>query len=107
MLLNGFSRSLLAFSLTATVGLTSQPLCSASACKGLDEAACREDTSCNWISSYTTKNGNTVSAYCRKAGSKAKQGQSLQEGKGSQSDPDDRADAGAKTKTRVLEERNG
>jgi hypothetical protein len=59
------------------------------------------------VSGYTTKNGSTVSAYCRSTGSKAKRDQQLKGEQDSQPDPDDRADAGANTITRILEERNG
>jgi hypothetical protein len=107
MSLKGFSQSLFTYFLTPALVLTALPTYAASTCKGLDEAACKQSASCNWVSSYTTKNGNTVSAYCRSAGSKARQGQHLQEGKGSQSDHNDRANAGANTITRILEERNG
>ncbi len=103
MLLKGFSRSLYTYSLITVLGLASAPAFSASACKGLDEASCKQNASCSWISSYTTKNGNTISAYCRSTGSKPKQGLNLKEEKGQSPS----ADAGATTTTRILEERNG
>ncbi len=103
MLLNGFSRSLFIYSLVTVLGLASAPAFSASACKGLDEANCKQNSSCSWIASYTTKNGNTISAYCRSAGNKAKQGLNLKEEKGLSPS----ADAGAAPKKRILEERNG
>jgi hypothetical protein len=103
MLLKGFSRSLYTYSLVTALGLTTAPAFSASACKGLDEASCKQDSSCSWISSYTTKNGNTVSAYCRSTDSKAKQGLNSKQNK----DQSPSANAGTTTKMRILEERNG
>jgi hypothetical protein len=107
MSLKGFSRSQHTFFLATALGLAALPIYSASTCKGLDEAACKQSASCSWVSGYTTKKGNTISAYCRSTGSKEKQGQNLQQEKGMQSDPNDRADAGANTIMRILEERNG
>jgi hypothetical protein len=105
MSLNGFSRSLFTFFLASVLGLAVLPAYSSSNCKGLDEAVCKQSTACNWISGYTTKSGNTVSAYCRSAGSKAKQG--MKQEKDSQLDSNDRANTSAKTDMRILEERNG
>ncbi len=107
MKLNGFSRSLFSLSLVTTLSLSSFAVNAESACKGLEEAACKQSTSCNWISGYTTKNGNAVSAYCRSAGNKQKQGQNSGQEKGSQAGANDRADSGAIQNTPILEERNG
>ena len=59
----------------AATGLISfsQLSSAAGACKGLQQDACSSENSCSWIKSYTTKNGKTISAYCRnksKPGSK-------------------------------------
>ena len=37
----------------------------ASACKGLEKAACESNTSCTWVDGYTRKDGAKVSAYCK------------------------------------------
>ena len=37
----------------------------ASQCKGMNQKACSADSACSWISSYKTKTGNQVAAYCR------------------------------------------
>jgi hypothetical protein len=107
MKLKGLSRSLLPLSIASTLVLTSFTASAASACKGLDEAACQQETACKWISGYTTKNGNAISAYCRSAGNKQKQGQNMKQESGSQSGTNERADSGTVRMSGVLEERNG
>ena len=37
----------------------------ASACKGLDQAACTGNTTCTWIAATKRKDGKDVKAYCR------------------------------------------
>ena len=106
MVLNGFGRYLPVFSLVSVLGL-SFPAHSASPCKGLEESACKDNASCTWVSGYTTKNGNAVSAYCRKSGSKSKQSQNSMEEDGTRSGAGDRALSGADIKAIELEEKNG
>lgn len=44
-----------------------------SACKGLDEAACKaKEKECNWIGEITTKAGKTRKAHCRSKPKSAK-----------------------------------
>ena len=69
MSINGFNRTLLSFALISSISI---PAVAASQCKGLEASACQENQACTWVSAYTTKNGNTVSAYCRAASGKAK-----------------------------------
>jgi hypothetical protein len=106
MLLNGFGRFLPVFSLVFVLGFPF-PTHSASACKGLEESACNGNASCIWVSGYTTKNGNTVSAYCRRAGSQQKQSLNSLEENGMQLGADNRALSGADKQVRKLEEKNG
>jgi hypothetical protein len=103
MLLKGFSRSLTFLLFVITLGLFAQPAHSDTVCKGLEESACRDNQACTWISSYTTGNGNTISAYCRKSGAKSKQDQNLEGESGTQSSANDRT-AGAITIAKKLEE---
>lgn len=107
MSLNGFGKSLLTLSLVSTLAIAAPSAYSASACKGLDESACHQTPSCSWVSGYKTKNGNSVSAYCRSTGSKAKQGLNSKEEKGKQSSATDRAASGVQTIAINLEEKNG
>jgi hypothetical protein len=69
MNINGFNRAFLSFALASTIPFTAN---AASQCKGMEASACQESQDCTWVSSYTTKHGNTVSAYCRAASGKAK-----------------------------------
>ncbi len=107
MSLNGFSHSILSLTLASALGLSALQAHAASACKGLDEATCKDSAACIWIASYTTKNGNTVSAYCRSSGSKAKQDANVEEQRQNLPGSNDRADGGMKRPTGLLEERNG
>lgn len=43
----------------------------ATQCKGLEKTPCAAKTTCHWIDSYTTKNGNKVDGYCRSSAKKA------------------------------------
>jgi hypothetical protein len=65
----GIKRTLLSFAIFSTLSLTAE---AASQCKGMEASACQQNEDCTWVSSYTTKHGNTVSAYCRAASGKAK-----------------------------------
>jgi hypothetical protein len=69
MNINGFNRTFLSFALASTISFSAN---AASQCKGMEASACQENQDCTWVSSYTTKHGNTVSAYCRAASGKAK-----------------------------------
>lgn len=54
------------------IGLTqSNAASAASACKGLESAACDASSSCSWVEGYTRKDGRAVKSFCRaKASSK-------------------------------------
>ena len=104
MSLKGFSRSLIPYFTLAALGAVSAPPASASDCKGLDEGGCKGRSSCSWISSYTTKNGNTVAAYCRSAGGKTRQDQNSRHGE--QGKPSN-TDARTPSDTGFVEEKNG
>jgi hypothetical protein len=106
MLLNGFGRFLPVFSCVSLLVL-SFPAHSDSSCKGLEESACKGNASCTWVSGYTTKNGNTVSAYCRKAGGQSKQSHNSMEEDGMQSGADIRTLSGVLIKAITLEENSG
>jgi hypothetical protein len=46
-------------------------LYAASACKGIEKAACEKKTECAWVAPYTRKDGVKVSGHCRaKSGGK-------------------------------------
>jgi len=51
-----------------------KPKAAASACKGLDEGACKGNTDCNWIvpTKVDPKTGKADKAYCRKVAGVAK-----------------------------------
>jgi len=53
--------------LLAATGLLSisQFSFAAATCKGMQQDACSSENSCSWVNSYTTKNGKTITAYCR------------------------------------------
>ncbi len=55
------------FLLTASLaGLTHTGVVSAaSACKGLENAACSSNSACNWVEGYERKDGRTVKSFCR------------------------------------------
>ena len=43
-----------------------------SACKGLEQTACTNQTSsCTWVGSYTRSDGTKVSGYCRSKGNRS------------------------------------
>lgn len=51
----------------------------ASACKGLENSACSENSACGWVNSYQRKDGRTVKAFCRtKSGAKRSGAKSAQ-----------------------------
>lgn len=107
MSLNGFSKSLLFISIVSAMGMASLSARAASPCKGLDESACMQSQSCSWVSSYTTKHGATVSAYCRSAVKKMNQGINKKEGEGTQSGAIHRTEPSASKNTTTLEENSG
>jgi len=45
--------------------LMSQGASAASACKGLDNAACDDAAACGWVNGYERKDGRTVKSFCR------------------------------------------
>lgn len=55
------------FLLTATVAgaCAAGSATAASACKGLDNAACNSGSNCSWVAGYERKDGRKVSAFCR------------------------------------------
>ncbi len=56
--------SLLVLSLFSAVSFSGQ-VSSASACKGLDNAACGSNSACSWVEGYQRKDGRQVKAFCR------------------------------------------
>lgn len=106
MVLNGFSKTLLSLTLVSALSLPAIEAAAASQCKGLEESACNGNPSCTWISAYTTKNGNTISAYCRSASGKAGKSVIQQEENRPAADQSDRSGSGAE-KTNNMEERRG
>ncbi|MFT5135969.1 MAG: hypothetical protein ACI9XU_000906 [Arenicella sp.] len=66
-------RNTLAIAITTLGLLASSGVNAASACKGLDDAACGSAASCGWVNGYERKDGKKVSSFCRtKSGKKAK-----------------------------------
>ena len=62
--------SIIALSLIGSL-LVSGPATAASACKGLDNSACSNNSSCGWIEGYQRKDGRSVKSFCRtKSGAK-------------------------------------
>lgn len=62
--------SLIALSLIGSL-LVSGPATAASACKGLDNSACSNNSSCGWVEGYQRKDGRSVKSFCRtKSGAK-------------------------------------
>lgn len=57
-------KSVLLLTITGLFSLSPLSFAAAS-CKGLQQDACKSNSSCSWINSYTTKKGNTINAYCR------------------------------------------
>ena len=62
------------FLLTATVAgaCMSGSAFAASACKGLDNAACGANASCGWVEGYERKDGRKVKSFCRTTSSAKK-----------------------------------
>ena len=52
-----------------------------SACKGLSQSKCTKSADCSWVSSYQTKKGVTVDAYCRAKSSKSSAAKKSDKGK--------------------------
>lgn len=66
-------RTTLAIAITTLGLLASSGVNAASACKGLDSAACGSTSSCGWVNGYERKDGKKVNSFCRtKSGKKAK-----------------------------------
>jgi hypothetical protein len=104
MTINGFNRIFLSFALASSISATAN---AASQCKGMEASACQQNQDCTWISSYTTKHGNTVSAYCRAASGKAKKAvESKQQKKSDETSLNFRSDP-ADLKNNVREEISG
>lgn len=40
----------------------------ANQCKGLDNSACKAESSCSWVNGYERKDGKTVKSFCRSKG---------------------------------------
>lgn len=64
------------FLLTATLAgvSVSGQVSAASACKGLENAACNSNTSCGWVQGYERKDGRKVKSFCRTKSSAKKKG---------------------------------
>jgi hypothetical protein len=54
-----------AISLAVLAVTLSAPALSASACKGLEQAACETTDGCRWQAGYTRKDGIEVTSHCR------------------------------------------
>lgn len=107
MLINGFNKTLLSIMLLSGLGCSiSLQALAAEQCKGLEKPTCQESPECVWVSSYTTKQGNTVSAYCRSSG-KAARGVNPKEGVRRESGTDDRNKPSAATPATTSEENRG
>ena len=46
-------------------GLLATQSHAASACKGLESAACASNAQCGWVAAYERKDGREVKAFCR------------------------------------------
>ena len=54
------------------LGLMHPTVQAANECKGLGKSSCSANPDCTWVSSYKTKTGSVIKAYCRlKPGKKA------------------------------------
>ena len=56
--------SVIALALVGSVAVSSSAL-AASACKGLDNSSCSNNSSCGWVDGYERKDGRKVKAFCR------------------------------------------
>ena len=56
--------SVIALALVGSVAVSS-PVLAASACKGLDNSSCSNNSSCGWVDGYERKDGRKVKAFCR------------------------------------------
>ena len=73
--MNGKNKTVLtigALVTSAVLAFAATPLHAASACKGLEKAACEKNDQCAWVNSYTRKDGVKVSGHCRTKGGKKK-----------------------------------
>jgi len=89
MSINGFSKPLVIITLISSCSFASFESAAAGQCKGLDETVCKESQDCTWVSSYTTKNGNSVSAYCRSTSGKVNKDANFKEEKGEKTGAND------------------
>jgi hypothetical protein len=105
MSLNGFSRSLLSLTFVSAICLPTFEASAAGPCKGLEEKACNDQPACTWVSAYSTKNGNNISAYCRSAGSKADKAVNKEEGRDLKTGASDRTGAAADLANNTEEKR--
>ena len=63
---------LFSLAIAASLLLASGTANAASQCKGLENSACSQNTSCGWVQGYERKDGRKVSGFCRtKAKSKS------------------------------------
>jgi hypothetical protein len=105
MSIKGFSKPLLMLALVSSCTFTSLESLAAGQCKGFEESVCKESSDCTWVSSYTTKNGNSVSAYCRNASGKANKDANLKEERGDKTGAIDR-DKPSAAKAAITKEEN-
>ena len=56
---------LISVALGTALALSSGPINAASQCKGLENSACRANTSCSWVEGYKRKDGKSVNSFCR------------------------------------------
>jgi hypothetical protein len=106
MSLNGFSKTLLSLTVVSSICLSAFEATAASQCKGLEESACIDNQACTWISAYTTKNGNSISAYCRSTGGKGNEAVNKEKEKGLETGASGRSGPAAE-KANNTEERRG
>lgn len=107
MSIKGFNKPLLIVTFASFCTFTSLESPAAGQCKGLEETVCKESQACTWVSAYTTKNGNSVSAYCRNASGKANKDANLKEEKGEKTGANDRDMPSAAKAVTTKEENRG
>ena len=88
-----FARTRLAVLISGLFLAASGSAVAGSACKGLSQSKCSNNDDCSWVSSYKTKKGVKVDAYCR-----AKSGKSAGAGETKKSDKGKKAEKPSKTK---------
>ncbi len=108
MSINGIIKPLLTLTLFTACTVTSLSSLAAGQCKVLEESVCKESLDCTWVSAYTTKNGNSVSAYCRSASGKANKATNFkEEEKGQKTGANDRDKPSDAKATMIKEENRG